>query len=68
MNKALSLAFLAGGVVAIVFGINAMNSLNSHVSRFFTGAPTDTALWLLVGGAAASIVGLVGLSSGPRSG
>jgi Protein of unknown function (DUF3185) len=66
MNKAISLALLVGGVVVTVFGINAMNSLNSHVSRFFTGAPTDNALWLLVGGVVASVIGLVGLSAGPR--
>ena len=35
------------------------------VSRFFTGAPTDKAMWLLIGGIVASVVGLVGLL--PRS-
>jgi len=43
MNKIVSLALLVGGVVLIVIGINATNSFNSDVSRFFTGSPTDKA-------------------------
>jgi hypothetical protein len=50
--------------VLIVFGVSASNSLNSDVSRFFTGSPTDRAIWMLVGGAAASIAGAVGLVLG----
>jgi len=61
MIKAVSLALLAGGIVLAVFGIAAMNSAGSDISRFFTGAPTDKAMWLLVGGIVASVVGLAGL-------
>jgi hypothetical protein len=66
MNKPLSLALLAGGIVLIVFGVNASNSLGSDVSRFFTGSPTDKAMWLLVGGALAAVAGLVGLMRGSK--
>jgi hypothetical protein len=62
MNKPLSLALLAGGILLIIFGVNASNSLGSDVSRFFTGSPTDKAIWMLVGGAVAAVVGLVGLT------
>ena len=58
MNKIVSLALIAGGVVVIVFGINAMNSFSSDVSRFFTGSPTDKAVWMLIGGVIALVVGL----------
>ncbi len=58
MNKIASLALLIGGVVLIVSGINATNSFNSDVSRFFTGSPTDKAVWMLIGGSIAAIVGL----------
>jgi hypothetical protein len=34
------------------------------MSRFFTGAPTDKAIWMLVGGVAVSIVGVVVLLRG----
>src|SRR6476469_1520358 len=50
MNKPLSLALLAGGIVLIIFGINASSSLGSDISRAFTGSPTDKAIWMLVGG------------------
>ena len=58
MNKIISLALLVGGIVLIVVGINATNSFNSDVSRFFTGSPTDKAIWILIGGIVAAVVGL----------
>ena len=58
MNKIVSLALLVGGVVLMVIGINATNSFSSDVSRFFTGSPTDKAVWMLLGGIVASTVGL----------
>ena len=61
MNKIASLALLAGGIVLIVIGINATNSFGSDVSRFFTGSPTDKAVWMLIGGIVASVVGLATL-------
>ena len=59
MNKIVSIALLAGGVVLMIFGINATNSFGSDVSRFFTGSPTDKAIWMLIGGIIATIVGLM---------
>lgn len=61
MNKAVSLAILAGGVLLIIFGVSAAESLSSDFSRFFTSSPTDKAIWMLVGGVVATIIGLVGL-------
>jgi hypothetical protein len=61
MSKAVSLAVLAGGILLIVLGVAASTSFSSDISRFFTGSPTDKAIWMLVGGVAASIVGAVGL-------
>ncbi len=61
MNKPLSVALLAGGILLIIFGVNASNSFGSDVSRFFTGSPTDKAIWMMVGGVVASVVGLLGL-------
>ena len=66
MNKIVSLALLVGGIVLIVIGINATNSFSSDVSRFFTGSPTDKAIWMLIGGTVAGVVGLIGLLRGPR--
>ena len=64
MSKAVSLALLAGGIVLIVFGVMASTSLTSDLSRFFTGSPTDKAIWMLLGGVVLSIVGAVGLVRG----
>jgi hypothetical protein len=60
MNKIVSLALLIGGITLMIYGIKATNSFGSDVSRFFTGSPTDKAIWMLIGGIVASVVGLVG--------
>ena len=60
MNKIISLIFLIGGVALIIAGFNATNSFSSDVSRFFTGSPTDKAVWMLIGGTLAAIIGLTG--------
>jgi Protein of unknown function (DUF3185) len=59
MNKALGIGLLVAGIVLAVFGISASESFGSDVSRFFTGTPTDKSMWMLIGGIAAVVVGLV---------
>ena len=66
MNKIIALALLVGGIVLIIMGYNATNSFNSDVSRFFTGSPTDKAVWMLVGGSVAAVVGLTMLWRSPK--
>ena len=58
MKRAISLGLVAGGIVLIVMGIQATNSFSSDVSRFFTGSPDDKAVWMLIGGILAAVVGL----------
>jgi Protein of unknown function (DUF3185) len=67
MNKIISLVLLVGGIGLIIYGINASDSIGSSFSRFFTGSPTDKSMWLLIGGTAASVVGLVGVLRGSKS-
>jgi hypothetical protein len=67
MNRIVSVAILFVGVALIVIGVNAMNSFGSDVSRFFTGAPTDRAVWMMLGGIAAVIIGALPLLRGTRS-
>jgi uncharacterized membrane protein YidH (DUF202 family) len=64
MNKLISLAILAGGIVLVVFGVAATKSFSSDISRFFTGSPTDKAIWMLLGGIVVIIIGLGGLLCG----
>ena len=64
MNKIISIVLLVGGLVIMIVGINATNSFSSDVSRFFTGSPTDKAIWMPIGGIVAGIIGLIGLMRG----
>jgi capsule polysaccharide export protein KpsE/RkpR len=64
MNKLISLAILAVGIVLVIYGVSASKSFSSDVSRFFTGSPTDKTIWLLIGGIVAIIIGLFGLLRG----
>ena len=66
MNKIIPLALLVGGIVLIVIGFNATNSFSSDVSRFFTGSPTDKAVWMLIGGFVMAVVGLATLWRTPK--
>ena len=61
MNKPISLALLVGGIVLIIYGASASDSLGSSFSRFFTGNPTDKTMWLLIGGIVAAVAGLAGM-------
>ena len=63
MNRILTLGLLVVGVVLIVYGINASNSVGSSLSRLFTGAPTDHTVWLLIAGIVAAASGAGGLMS-----
>lgn len=67
MNKLISLVLLVGGVILIIYGVSAADSLGSDFSRFFTGSPTDKTIWLLIGGVVATIAGAAGFFRGSRS-
>lgn len=66
MNKAIFIALLVGGIILIVFGMNARDSLSSDVSRVFMGAPTNKAIFMLVGGVVAAVIGLIGIVRKPQ--
>ena len=61
MKMVISLALLVVGIVLVIYGVSAANSLGSDISRFFTGSPTDKAIWMLVGGTVLCLIGLGGL-------
>jgi hypothetical protein len=67
MNKPVSIALLVAGIILIVYGVGASNSVGSGVSRMFTGAPTDKTIWLLIGGGVAALVGVIGILRGSKS-
>jgi len=61
MNRLLCLVLLSIGTALIIYGLNALDSIGSAFSRFFTGAPTDKTIWLLIGGILLAFVGAGGL-------
>jgi Protein of unknown function (DUF3185) len=60
MNRSISIAILVVGVVLLIFGINAHDSIFSSAKEAVTGTPTDKSLWLIVGGIIGIIVGGLG--------
>ena len=60
MIKLVSIVLLASGIVLTFFGMQAMNSKSSVVSKFFNGTPTDAAMEMLIGGIVAIILGIAG--------
>ena len=60
MNKAVSLAILVVGVVLLIFGINAHDSVASNAKEIVTGTPTDKSMWFIILGIVGIIVGGLG--------
>lgn len=67
MFKVVALGLLAGGILLTILGVDAYNSSSSEISRLFTGAPTDRAIWLLVGGIVMLVAGIAGLLSSRKN-
>jgi hypothetical protein len=51
------LVLIVVGFVLLVMGVRATDSFSSQVSEFFTGSFSDRAIWLLLGGVAAIVLG-----------
>lgn len=64
MQKMISAALLVGGLILLYFGYQEMQSLGNEVNEFVTGSPSDRSIWMMGGGAAIAIAGLVGLVRG----
>jgi len=66
MNRAFSLAVLVAGIVLLIFGIKAYDSVASSAKEAITGMPADNSIWLIIGGISAILVG--GFNSIRRAG
>jgi hypothetical protein len=51
MNKPLGIAVLVAGIVLLIYGFHAADSMASGFSKLFSGAPTDKSIFLLIAGA-----------------
>ena len=66
MNKITSLALFVAGIILLVFGLNASDSVTSSVSEAVTGAPTNKSIWLIALGTIGLLSGAAGLFVGGR--
>jgi LPXTG-motif cell wall-anchored protein len=57
MSKIPSIAFLAVGIVLLVYGLDASNSIASSATQAVTDSPSDKSIWLIV-------LGVIGILSG----
>ena len=58
-KRAIGLALLVVGVILLIYGIQANDSVGSAFSKMFGQGPTDETMWFMLGGAAALVIGLV---------
>ena len=56
--RILGLVLLAVGIVLLIFGYNASQSVTERVVEGFTGHFTNQTMWYLIGGVAAVVGGL----------
>lgn len=57
LRRLAGLLLLAAGVVLLVIGVRATESFGSQVSEFFSGSPSDRAVWFMLGGSLAIVLG-----------
>jgi len=60
MYRLFGAALVVLGVVLLVMGFSAADSIGSSFSRFFTGNPTDKSIWLMIGGIGCILLGAGG--------
>lgn len=66
MNRSISLLLIVAGIVMIVSGYIALESISSEISLLFTGSPTDKAIWMFGGGIFITVIGIFGLLISPK--
>ena len=67
MKQIIGIAFLVIGVILLFMAYDSYHSAASDVSRVVTGTSTDKTLWLAVGGAFGSLLGLGGILAGKKT-
>jgi hypothetical protein len=61
MSRIPSIALLVAGIILLVYGLNASDSISSSVSRAVSGTPTDKTVWLIALGVIGIVAGGFGL-------
>ena len=58
MQKVTGIIFIAIGIFLLLWGRKIADSVGSQVQQVFTGAPTDRAMYLYIGGIVLVILGI----------
>lgn len=66
MNKPVSLALVIVGIILLVYGISAGDSIASDIKETVSGTPTDKSMLLIIGGVVALVAGGFGLMRGRK--
>lgn len=61
------IVLMAAGLILLIVGFNASESVADQASNFFTGKFTKDTMWYLIGGAVMAIAGFALLFLGGRS-
>jgi hypothetical protein len=61
MSRIPYIAILVAGLILLIYGLNASNSMTSSVSNALSGAPTNKSIWLIVLGAVGVLSGAYGV-------
>lgn len=61
MKKVFYIILLVGGILLLYFGYDEYQSFGSELNQAFGGSGSSQAIWMMVGGGAATVGGLVGL-------
>jgi uncharacterized BrkB/YihY/UPF0761 family membrane protein len=66
IQRVAGIALLVIGLVLVVVGMNASDSLADRWSDFFTGHYTDSTVWYIGAGIASAVIGLLLVMFGRR--
>ena len=61
MPKITSIALLIVGLILLVYGLNASNSVSSSVSQAVSGSPSNKTIWLIALGVIGFVSGGIGV-------
>ena len=65
-KKIIGIVLLAVGIALFFWGYNMTQSVGEEVKEAFTGSFSDKATWLMIGGGALGLIGLLQLVIGKK--
>ena len=59
MLRAIGIALIIAAAVLLIWGLQTADSIASELEEFVTGSPSEKAIYLIAGGVALLVIGLV---------